>query len=43
MSQNDQVFELSEQVLENKVITPSHEIIKILARTFYQSSGLSLN
>lgn len=43
MSQNDQIFELSEQVLENKVITPSHEIIKILARTFYQSSGLSLN
>lgn len=43
MSENNQVFELSNQVLENKVITPSHEILKILAQAFYQSAGLSLN
>lgn len=43
MSENDQVFELSNQVLENKVITSSHEILKILAQAFYQSAGLSLN
>lgn len=43
MSENDQIFELSEQILDNKIVTPSHEIVKILAKTFYQSAGLSLN